>query len=443
MRFMFGLLFVGLLCSCPFSNRASANEAEISYYYDASQSQSIHSIADQSFNPYTKAINQGLKTGTYWVKVNSTQAVVVQIKNTLIRDVKAYSNNEVLQPLPTHNFVSFHLDAGISFLEVMVDKFAFIPIATYTHKGFLKSEQRQNAVIGMFYGFGLMVLLLNLLFYLNFKDKTFLYYLFFLSSVLLTFAHRDGFISMLGIGYSYHLYSEVFTHAMITITSVIFANEYLQIKATHPKFLISFYFATLVSISLDVVYLVTGDYLFNALSDVFIIYIFLGIWFASFLLAKKHQYALLFFVAYSLIILFGVDFYISTAFGWFHLGVDQYIIKLGSYFEMLIITLAVVLRMKSLKTENDEMRLEIEAKIQEINHLVLENGDDNSSFDRFAGYYLSSREAEVVELIATGKTNKEIATELFVSVNTVKYHLKNIYQKLKISGRKEIHKVIS
>jgi LuxR family maltose regulon positive regulatory protein len=48
---------------------------------------------------------------------------------------------------------------------------------------------------------------------------------------------------------------------------------------------------------------------------------------------------------------------------------------------------------------------------------------------------LSERELEVLQLIAAGKSNRRIATELFVSVGTVKTHLNNLYRKLDSHSR--------
>jgi ATP/maltotriose-dependent transcriptional regulator MalT len=48
---------------------------------------------------------------------------------------------------------------------------------------------------------------------------------------------------------------------------------------------------------------------------------------------------------------------------------------------------------------------------------------------------LSERELEVLQLIAAGKTNRRIATELFVSVGTVKTHINNVYRKLDAHSR--------
>jgi DNA-binding NarL/FixJ family response regulator len=48
---------------------------------------------------------------------------------------------------------------------------------------------------------------------------------------------------------------------------------------------------------------------------------------------------------------------------------------------------------------------------------------------------LSDREVEVVELLASGMTNKEIGRELFIAQTTVKSHLENIMRKLGVPDR--------
>jgi DNA-binding NarL/FixJ family response regulator len=51
---------------------------------------------------------------------------------------------------------------------------------------------------------------------------------------------------------------------------------------------------------------------------------------------------------------------------------------------------------------------------------------------------LTRREKEIIELLAQGKKNKEIATELFLSEHTVKTHRKNIAEKLGTDGLNEL-----
>jgi len=50
---------------------------------------------------------------------------------------------------------------------------------------------------------------------------------------------------------------------------------------------------------------------------------------------------------------------------------------------------------------------------------------------------LSKKELEVYQLIVEGKSNKEIASGLFIETTTVKSHISKIYQKLGVKNRKE------
>jgi LuxR family maltose regulon positive regulatory protein len=50
---------------------------------------------------------------------------------------------------------------------------------------------------------------------------------------------------------------------------------------------------------------------------------------------------------------------------------------------------------------------------------------------------LSDRELEVLGILAAGQTYKEIGRGLFLSLNTVEFHIKSIYRKLSVNRRVE------
>ena len=65
------------------------------------------------------------------------------------------------------------------------------------------------------------------------------------------------------------------------------------------------------------------------------------------------------------------------------------------------------------------------------------NQDEASVIDeeKIESLGVSKREYEILELIAQGLSNKEIATQLFISENTVKTHVSNLFIKLDAKRR--------
>jgi two-component system nitrate/nitrite response regulator NarL len=66
-------------------------------------------------------------------------------------------------------------------------------------------------------------------------------------------------------------------------------------------------------------------------------------------------------------------------------------------------------------------------------HEVQRFGDRERAREQAA--ILSAREREVLELVAAGASNRDVATKLFISELTVKRHMQNILRKLRVSSR--------
>ncbi len=48
---------------------------------------------------------------------------------------------------------------------------------------------------------------------------------------------------------------------------------------------------------------------------------------------------------------------------------------------------------------------------------------------------LTNREKQILEMLCSGKSDKEIAGELYISISAVKFHNRNIYRKLQVNSR--------
>jgi RNA polymerase sigma factor (sigma-70 family) len=65
---------------------------------------------------------------------------------------------------------------------------------------------------------------------------------------------------------------------------------------------------------------------------------------------------------------------------------------------------------------------------------VLDQGNDREELFNA----LSERQREVISLVVNGMTNREIASTLIITENTVKVHLRNILDKLELRNRQQL-----
>lgn len=87
-------------------------------------------------------------------------------------------------------------------------------------------------------------------------------------------------------------------------------------------------------------------------------------------------------------------------------------------------------RQKRILTENENTRMRDD--IAQLTKELSEKGEGKLNLTQHS---LTVLQVEIVNLVKTSKTNKEIGEALFISENTVKYHLKSIYEILKIESR--------
>jgi len=98
------------------------------------------------------------------------------------------------------------------------------------------------------------------------------------------------------------------------------------------------------------------------------------------------------------------------------------------FIAIIFTVLGIWLALKLSKPKIETVVVEKEVYVTRNENFVL-----NTSL--IAQLELSKREMEILDLLAKGHSNQEIASTLFVSVSTVKTHIQNLFEKLEVKRR--------
>jgi DNA-binding NarL/FixJ family response regulator len=116
----------------------------------------------------------------------------------------------------------------------------------------------------------------------------------------------------------------------------------------------------------------------------------------------------------------------ETLFAALRMGAKGYMLKNVNSTELLSSLRALD------RGENAISRKMISSVLNEFSHSTFEDSNQDQLMTK-----LSRREIEVLREIESGATNIEIAQRLFLSENTVKHHIRNIFEKLGVENRRE------
>ncbi|MCP9768108.1 hypothetical protein EGI22_09300 [Lacihabitans sp. LS3-19] len=432
-----GSIFFILFFSLQLSISA---QIKTSFFHDTAQEVSIDSIALFKFEPFETKINRGLKNGTYWLKVeNDGEERLIEISSARVRKAEAYIEGLILKKLPDFNMITYDLPPNkVMYLKVLCEKEGGFPVVSHIKQLALKNIQKQYLYYGLYYGLGIVIVILNLFYFFNFKEITFLYYSFFLTGILFTILFRDGLVPFVFNSSWLAKDGEVIFHFATVSFGILFASEYLRHQLHFPKLKFFAFLNSLATLIFFSIYIGTNRFIWFGLAQLSGITLLSIYWISSLLLFRKNTFSAFFAIAYSFILLLTIDFFILPIFGLPNLGITTSLMKISSVFEMLILSYAVVYRMRILQKENKDIQAslfkrtsQIEKLEEELNKLKLGVKNNITTAD------LSGREVEILTMIANGVPTKEMADKLFLSVNTIKYHVKNLYDKLEISSRQE------
>ncbi|MGY5352232.1 LuxR C-terminal-related transcriptional regulator [Wenyingzhuangia sp. IMCC45533] len=421
--------------------------SQISYFYDASGLLNVNDIQKQTFKSYQEPINKGLIKGNYWFLIKTDEPKKICFKNRHIHQASIFSSSgeKQITNKKHQRFVTFLLPAySNSLIKVKLYKEAYIPVQLSESNYFNYTEQNNLLFIGFYFGFVMVIIIINLFYYFSFKEDTFLYYTSFLFFISLGLFISDGLFNFWHIDGVWIDRLQAIDHVLVAITGVYFAENYLQAKNYFKNSIRYSWLLLIVLLVVNGLYLWSLDFKYYVILEILVFGILILWWTIGVLLYSKNIFTKFFVWAYVFILILGINYYVLKLLGLKFLGITAIHVKLGGLIEMLFLSYSVVYRMKTLQNDNKKMRFAIVKHLNEIKTLSNELSKlANNENNIFTQYDLSPREKEILQLIAAGKTNKEISEETYISVNTVKFHVKKIYQKLEISNRKEIYDKIN
>lgn len=446
-RISFFLIFILLYSSsCTSDNQTFDIKHKSFYHFDEPKSETIQTITEVSFSPLTNK-NLGYKNGVYWFKVilnpNSlSDSIVFNIESSPIKDIKIYNSETALaykDISKTHRslLISNYRNNNTFFLKATFEKQVYFKLHLKKYDISQVDEKYIFFSNGMYYGFVLMVIIVNVFFYFSLKHRTFLAYSFFLIAITLTISIYDGVINLV-FKNSVLFYLDFFIHFLVAYSGAIFANYFLNLSYHKPqakKIGVFFLSAILFSYFL---FIVTNKNIFISIGDSLSLITLVYYWILGVVIYKKNQFAKFFVIGYTFILFSSIYFLTPINWGINIPEVSLNTIKLASLFEMLILSYAITYRIRILHQENKKRKKEIKTYLQKIHELQSHDKINIKPTILKEKYNLSEREIEVLFLIFEGHTNKKIAESLCISYNTVKYHIRNIYEKIGISSKGEV-----
>lgn len=432
-------LLIALLLFCS----TLKAQTQVQYTQDPTNELNFATVKKADFEPFQDP-NFGLDNGVYWFKVqgfNNTENII-QLSSPHINEVSLFSNSgQRYSDLGFTRYPAFSLDRYTDyplFLRVNLKQEAYVPITISSSKQFLEKSERAHFGMGMYYGFGIMVLLINLMCFILFDEKVFFKYLMFLSAIGLTYFYSDGLFRLFGANGAFSAkYLEPTLHFTAALLGAMFAGSYLRITEHFKK--LNWIVATLLLTSaiFYVVYWTKDDFTYAALGNIMLFFVALTYIVAGLFLFKAKAYARIFVVAYSVMFLLATDFYMLKAFGANVLSINVTHLKIASVLEMLVLTYAIMFRMRSIKEEKElmstEMRIYLK-RVEAINRGAVLAESDEAYLENLINHYdLTATETRVLHYIAEGKENHKIARILNITLREVEKFTLSLYRKLEIS----------
>lgn len=240
---------------------------EILVFQDSEKNLTISSIFNSNiqnkFKNYEKSKLSGeTSDSAYWFEISlknnsNDKNMILDISKPQLNDLKVYvlkkgklikeeeeginypfSKREVNNRNYIFNINMPSKEEETLVFRVEAKSYLQLPAKLYTYKSFIENEERNNLILGIYYGIMFIMLLYNLALYFNIKDKSYLWYCFFIASFSVMQLIWDG------LAYQYIWPDFVFWNSksnpfFIILTGAIvlkFTKEFLGVSKKLKKY---------------------------------------------------------------------------------------------------------------------------------------------------------------------------------------------------------------
>ncbi len=304
--------------------------------------------------------------------------------------------------------------------------------------------------IGLFYGFAFMAMIFVFLFYIALREELFLRLIYFYGFLIFMHLSHDGFINSWIGNDELAIVLDSFLDWGLAIAVIIFSRKYLRSDEhfSYDKWVMNI--AGIIVSFCFLLYLSTRDFIYFSIGDIILMLIITNYIIQSILLSPKFISARIFLVGMSVVFLSGWLSLIPYNFGYPDFFFPYTIVKFSLLFAGIVILFGLAFYSRAVRSSQVSYESRLDAFASSVSslksELALKSRNTSLEIDDLyflrESYELSKREVEVVLEVVSGLTNSEVADKLFVSVNTVKFHLKNVFVKTNVNSRKGLYDLV-
>tara|TARA_B110000093_G_scaffold45613_1_gene48742 strand:- start:38 stop:1216 length:1179 start_codon:yes stop_codon:yes gene_type:complete len=290
---------------------------------------------------------------------------------------------------------------------------------------------------GTFYGAVSIILLLNIISFFLFEEKIFGYFGLAVTGTLLLLFGEDN---LSGILFQDTLFKGTgVTTTILCATAglvALYSSQYLTIKEYFPKLKTFTVPLFLVAAGLSV----THWFVDNAMLPVavnIISFALLTCYFGGgIMLFLKNNYSKFYVLGMAIPLLFVLDYFVLQVIGIEFLGVSLTIVKASFFINILLMTYAILFRMKDIKEETAARKTEMEIFLKKQEMMERDNiiklTEEMYLENLIMQYDLDGIEIKLLQYISEGKENKKIAKKLNTSEIEIEEMTRSIYKKIQI-----------